>query len=119
MTDFTALEAHLQGIVEAAAEASANFLRDRLAGPGTGVQHPGLPNRSSTPDEYPAEQSGDLLESIDARPAGRLTEAVGAFDAPMHAFKLEFMDDGRPWASKAVHDPENHDAMNAAVEGIS
>lgn len=46
-----------------------------LSGEKSGRHYPGLPNQSSAPGEYSANQSGDLLNSIDYR-----VEDVGLVD---------------------------------------
>lgn len=106
--------------VRAAGQEVKAFLTEKLSGPGSGVQWPGQPNPSSAPGEYPAEQSGDLVGSLDAREVGPLHWQAGAFEAPPEAFWLEFPPPpgspfakktgygARPWISKAFNDAELH-----------
>ncbi len=59
----------LEPKVQASAEAYADALRDNVsAGPRSGVQYPGLPRQSSSADEFPQEQFGDLKASVDTQP---------------------------------------------------
>jgi len=44
-------------------EAEKTF-RDGMLGGHSGVQYPNLPNRSSSPSEFPASQSGNLLSTL-------------------------------------------------------
>jgi len=93
---------------QAGAQEAAAFLREKLNQPGSGNKWPGLPNTSSAPGEYPAKQSGKLLDSIDAQPLGQFW-AFGSFNAPPEAWGLEYPAPGhvaRPWLSKALADPE-------------
>lgn len=84
------------GKVAAAAERAAALGRDRArelvedAG-GHGIQHRGLPRRSSAPDEPPASQTGELAASIDSGLVSASREqAIGRFgsNAP-HAALME------------------------------
>lgn len=49
-----------------------------LAASKSGIHHPGLPNRSSAPGEFPANQSGDLRGSIDSRVNGINSVTIGS-----------------------------------------
>ncbi|WP_161881940.1 hypothetical protein [Deinococcus alpinitundrae] len=102
---------------KAGAEEAAAFLREKLEGAGTGNKWPGLPNTSSAPGEYPAEQSGKLLKSIDAQPMGQFW-AFGSFNAPVEAFALEYPAPGRtarPWLSKMLADPDARERVMHAM----
>lgn len=121
------LARELDGISEALAGEFKAFLVEKLSGPGSGVHWPGQPNPSSAPGQYPAEQSGALVQSIDARREGDHWE-VGSFDAPPEAFALEYpsppgspitrqSDHGaRPWLSKALTDPDLHRRLEEVIE---
>ncbi|GAA5503015.1 hypothetical protein Dxin01_02764 [Deinococcus xinjiangensis] len=114
---------------ERLARAAANFLTDVLGQAGSGTHWPGLPNPSSAPGQYPAEQSGKLRESIDAQ----LIEGVwefGSFNAPPEAWALEYPSPpnspitrqsahgARPWLSKALTDPDLLERLWAALDGV-
>lgn len=90
----------LQKAAMAGAELGAKILRHKMVmGPQTGTWYKGFPRRSSITNtdakwtrEYPAVQSGQLIDSIDAKP-GRSTRYKGeAFlDASgEHAMWMEF-----------------------------
>ena len=100
--------------IESAARGAADYLREALSQEGSGIQHPGLPNRSSTIDEYAAAQSARLAASITAQPSPGLTAQVGALDnPPPEALKLIITppsQGGRDWLTKAFHDPLLHQA---------
>lgn len=114
--------------VARAARTVTSFLHEKLSGPGSGVQWPGQPRPSSAPGEYPAEQAGTLVGSLDAQAVSALHWQAGAFNAPQEAFWLEYppppdapfskkTDHGaRPWISKALNDPELHARIVAALQ---
>lgn len=54
-------------IRDAADSAEKRFKDGVRKGPKSGIKHASLPNRSSRPSEYPANQSGRLLGSIRSR----------------------------------------------------
>lgn len=55
-------------VLPAAATSYAAQLDENVTrGSRSGIQHLGLPFQSSSPDEYPQEQFGDLRESVDNR----------------------------------------------------
>ncbi|WP_407543782.1 hypothetical protein Q0M94_28280 (plasmid) [Deinococcus radiomollis] len=81
MINEPALEAALNAILAERADAAKLWLRDdALNRPGTGLLHSYSPNQSSSQTEYPAEQTGALRSSIDARQVGPLTFAIGSFE---------------------------------------
>ena len=112
------------------AQAAADVLRDKLSGPGSGRQHPSLPNRSSSPGEYPAEQTGALRDSIAAEPAVEGRARFGPIhDPPVEAGYLHFSSGqelallhfrapdmgGRPFMDDARQDRDIHAAaLNTA-----
>jgi hypothetical protein len=116
--DFSLVEALVKARLEAAGAAAAAYLKDALSQEGSGTQHPGLPNRSSSPEEYPAGQSMALAESIASQPGPGLSVTVGALiDPPPEALSLLLKPPGaggRDWLGKAFHDPDLH---QAALEG--
>lgn len=104
------------------AEAAAEVLREKLSGAGSGVQYPGLPNRSSAEHEYPAEQSGELAGSIQARasPDRPGFAEFGSIDGPAYAAMLHFKPPeagGRPFMDDARQDRDIHAAMLDAARG--
>lgn len=113
------LRQRLTAVALAGAQGGAGVLAEKLSGPGSGRHHAGLPNRSSAEGEYPAEQEGDLLGSIDARPAGEGAALFGPINNPpdhLHALHSRSPDmGGRPFMDDARHDRDIHRAI---VEGI-
>ena len=102
--DFTKqLAASVDSVVNRAAEASADQLRENVsAGARTGIHYPWMPRRSSAPGEFPQQQSGNLLESVGvANPrfhAGlqEFEYAVGFFGEDMQKLEeLEFTGPGK------------------------
>ncbi|WP_179944618.1 hypothetical protein [Deinococcus radiopugnans] len=126
-----ALAAQLGPVSEAMGETVAGFLREKLDRPGSGTHHPGLPNPSSAPGEYPAEQSGDLVRAIGHEAVDAFHQRAGALNSvapvPVEAFALEFpsppsspvkrstQHGARPWASKALLDSELRQWLREAV----
>lgn len=115
----TRLRQRLTTVALAGAQAGADVLAEKLSGPGSGRHHAGLPNRSSAEGEYPAEQEGDLRDSIDARPAGEGAALFGPINNPpdhLHALHARPPDmGGRPFLTDALYDRDIHRAI---VEGI-
>jgi hypothetical protein len=122
------LHAILNGALERASREAKDVLRENLSQPGSGIHHPGQPNRSSAAGEYPAEQSGKLRDSIDYRTVGDLSFAVGSFDlikfdregSIPYPVKLEFYppeQGGRQWLSRTAFDPTTHERVLNAVRG--
>ena len=109
----------LMGQLMAGAYAAADVLQEKLSGGGSGTQYPGQPNRSSTPGEYPAEQTGQLRDSISARRAGELRAQFGSIiDPPDHNIDLHFKppdEGGRPYMDDALHDRDIHNAIRTAI----
>jgi hypothetical protein len=108
------IERDLDRFVRDSAREGARLIKANLRGARSGIKHASLPNRSSSPDEFPAYQYGDLYDSIDAQRIGLLTCGVGSFYAPPEAFKLEFFataNGGRKWLSRTLEDPAAQDAM--------
>lgn len=126
------LLARMEPVAEAMAQEAAGFLKEKLSGAGSGLHHPGLPNPSSAPGEYPAEQSGDLLACIGVQSTGPAQYEVGALNSvapvPAEAWALEYPSPpsspitrqsphgARPWLSKALGDEELHDRLRAAAQ---
>jgi hypothetical protein len=125
------LAARLAPAVRIMAEETEAFLKEKLSGPGSGVQYPGQPHPSSQAGDYPAEQSGDLLACIGKAQVGPLAWHTGALNSvaavPLQAWALEYPSPrgtpvsrqgplgARPWASKALADPELHTRITAAL----
>lgn len=101
------------------AQAASEVLREKLGQAGSGQQWPGLPRPSSAVGEYPARQTGELQESIDAREAREMRAEFGAIqNPPDYAAALHFKppdDGGRPFMDFALHDEEVHDAVRKAT----
>ena len=65
----------------AGAEAAENLIASEMFDGKSGIQYSNLPNRSSSPTETPAVQSGELVERMEARrlpstPTGGRAELV-------------------------------------------
>ena len=104
------------------AEAAAEVLKAKLEGGGSGAQYSGLPNRSSNEREYPAEQFGGLVGSIQARASpGRPGFAeFGSIDGPAYIPLLHFKPPdagGRPFMDDARQDRDIHAAVLDAARG--
>lgn len=128
------LARHCDPVMRDVAETASDFLKEKLSGPGSGIQHPGLPNPSSLPGEYPAEQSGALLACIGAEQVAPGTYEIGALNSvapvPIEAYALEFPEPpnspvsrstahgARPWISKAAGDEELHDRLRATAQQV-
>ncbi|MFC4428032.1 hypothetical protein [Deinococcus navajonensis] len=125
------LRGALGQVALAGAEGAAEVLRDKLSGEGSGRQYSGLPNRSSSEREYPAEQSGALRDSIAAEPAEEARARFGPIKSPpVEAGYLHFSNaqemallhfrppdmGGRPFMDDALHDRDIHKAALDAVE---
>ncbi len=113
------LKRRLGGVAVAGAYAAADVLQEKLSGPGSGRQYPGQPNRSSSPGEYPAEQTGQLVDSISARRAGELRAEFGSIiDPPEYNLDLHFKppdEGGRPYMDDALQDRDIHQAVREAM----
>lgn len=124
------LRDRLTAVALKGAEAAVEVSRDKLSGPGSGRQYAGLPNRSSAPHEYPAEQTGDLLRSMDARAEGEGRAVFGPINSPPpEAGYLHFSsaadivglhfrppdDGGRPFMDDLLHDRDVQNAVKRAV----
>ena len=107
------------GRLIAAGYAAADVLQEKLSGGGSGAQYPGQPNRSSAEGEYPAEQTGQLRDSIGARRAGELRVEFGSIiDPPDHNLDLHFKppdQGGRPYMDDALYDRDIHAAIKEAL----
>lgn len=101
------------------AGAAVEVAQDKLTGPGSGRQYPGLPNRSSAEGEYPAEQSGDLRDSMAAEAVGEGRALFGPIhNPPPYVRDLHFKppsDGGRPFMDDLFYDRDIHRAVRAAV----
>ena len=101
------------------AQAGAAVLADKLSQEGSGIHHPGLPNRSSRPGEYPARQTGDLQNSIAAREAGTLRAEFGPLnDPPPEAYFMQILppdQGGRDYMGLAYGD---EDVRAAVLKGV-
>ena len=118
MIDLAKLQAAIQATAPKALERAAmagalEIIKNIEAGPRSGAQYRGQPRQSSALGEFPQEQSGALVDSIDARPIGVLRFGIGAFDAPDWAVFLEFAK--RPWLSRTLEDPRTWQRMNEEV----
>lgn len=91
---------------------------------GRGEHYWGQPNRSSSPDQYPRKQQGDLVESIYVDQEKPFSYAVGL--AADHAFHLEglkptggkkkTMTGNRYPVTRTGEDPRTHDRMTRAAQ---
>ncbi|GGO19522.1 hypothetical protein [Deinococcus humi] len=99
--------------------AAALELREKLSHPGAGVRHPGNLNPSSKPGDYPAIQGGRLAASIGAIPGPGLSVSVGAVNNPppeaRELIERPPSQGGRDYLTKALHDPDIHEAARRAV----
>ncbi len=116
------IRAYLAQQLQQGAAGGAEALRDALSRPGSGVQYAGQPNPSSTPDEYSAEQSGDLQRAVESATTGPLSAAFGfgvnGGEIPPQAVFQEFRPisaGGRANLAKAVHDPVIQEAVRVGL----
>ena len=84
-------------------------------------------NAPSSPGDYPAQVSGDLVGSIGRRQTGPLSNEVGMIDGPPEGFFLEFPappnspyqkltpNGARPWISRALRDEVLHARIREAL----
>lgn len=107
-----ALEAFLPRALAAAADELGVVLSENVAaGARSGEHYPGQPRRSSAEGEYPQEQFGDYINSVEAGPADDpllYLAGPGAVSnqVPAHAFHLEgYGTDGTERAGLGVRDP--------------
>lgn len=115
-----ALRVSLGHVALAGTSGGASTLRDKLSGEGSGVHYAGQPRRSSAESEYPAEQTGELRDSIAAQPAGPEAARFGPLhDPPDYLTALHGKppsDGGRPFMLDALHDRDIHQAVLDAAE---
>ncbi|OLV20220.1 hypothetical protein [Deinococcus marmoris] len=127
-----ALAAQLGPVSVAMGETVAGFLKEKMSGSGSGVQHPGLPRPSSAPGEYPAMQGGALVRSLGHEAVDAFHQRAGALNSvapvPPEAWALEFPapagspikrtgpKGARPWVSKALSDAELRQRLVEAVK---
>ena len=112
--NYAALDAYLESLIEPRVERFTDAFQEKLSHEGSGLLHVGNLNRSSTPDEYPAEQTQALRDSIGYEHTGPLAYASGSFESKdaegyKHGEQLEnipISKGGRRWLEKAYHDPE-------------
>lgn len=64
-------ESAIRSFLEKAASESEAVFKAGMTGGHSGVKYPNLPNRSSAPGEYPANQFGPLMASIDTEVEAR------------------------------------------------
>lgn len=88
-----------------------------VSGGKSGRHYPGLPNQSSAPGEYSANQSGDLLNSINYRMSG---EFLSIYATSGHAGYQEYGTSkmgARPNLKKAIEESDGviHSLIDAAV----
>lgn len=86
-----------EAVEEAAFEAASELQVRVSAGTRTGRHWPGDPRRASARGEYPQEQWGDLVKSVDNKRTGQAEQAVGFFDE--NQFKLNKLEFGLDSAS--------------------
>ena len=112
--DHALIQAHIEDVIKARVERYTDLLRDKMNQKGSGLLHIGNANRSSTPDEFPAVQVGNLRDSIGFVHSGPLAWNVGSFasnNAEGYA-EGEMLNNkpvsrgGRRWVTMAYHDPE-------------
>lgn len=106
-----ALRALFDLVEKEASIVGAQFAREKLSGSGSGIHYVGLPNTSSLPSEYPAEQTGELLNSVDNWFVAGDGWVFGLHDAPIEAVMLEFKPvgmGGRPLMMQMFADTELH-----------
>lgn len=112
-----------QAIDEASLAAAAQLDENTSAGPRSGIHHAGLPRRSSSPDEFLQEQSGDLNDSIDVRDGGDLRNRVGFHEAPYSVNVLGALEfgnkagtlEGRKSLTRTFESEETRQRMRSAA----
>ena len=84
-------------------------------------------NAPSSPGDYPAQVSGDLVGSIGKVQTGPTSWEVGSLNAPPEAYFLEFPapvnspyrkltpNGARPWLSRAIRDEQLHARIRQAL----
>lgn len=122
--NLTYLDRFMHGVMDSVADEGAVALRESLSTPGAGKKHPGLPNRSSRKDQFPAQQSKALIRSIAWRRAGApFAREFGALiNVPRQAMLLELRPvsaGGRRWASKLLRDPRFHVRLRNRVRAYA
>jgi hypothetical protein len=122
--DSAALRKAIEQQTRPAFERGAIALLGRLeqniqAGERSGIHHPENPRQSSAPGEYPQEQTGDLLNSLDFRVISNTRVEVGAINnPPEYAVDLEtFPEDqgGRRFLTRTVEEAETRDAIREGM----
>ena len=112
--NYALLETTLETLLTPRVQRYTALLKEKLNQEGTGLLHIGNRNRSSTPDEFPSVQVGNMRDSIGFARTAPLTWEVGSFasnNAQGYA-EAEMLNNkpisrgGRRWVTKAFHDPE-------------
>jgi hypothetical protein len=95
--------------------------RNIQAGERSGIFHEGNERQSSAPGEFPQEQTGALLGSLDFRMITDFKAVVGALNnAPFWAHDLENLPasaGGRSWLKRTMFEPETRAVVLDAIAG--
>lgn len=112
------LRARLTPLALAGAQAAADVARDKLSGPGSGLQYARLPNRSSAEGSTPPSRAAACgtvstrRGREPARPLGRPAQRPRV----RHGAALQTPDmGGRPFMDDLLQDRDVHRAVRAAM----